>query len=253
MSVPLSYNFITFLPQAIYRETTFFKFLGRLIVLTPLGKGFDYFFPIFILVPIAATLFNLYGRIKDVLRFGIPVDYDNENPRGGFGTGGWREGRDLIEQELHSHAHLSGSSTPLEGNLSASRQSSAPSNQHTAHRTEAPQPRDDSPVSVLSHQRQPITPTPTPRSELAQRQSERLAAATAAAEEEDEGVFSGFAHRFRNTIDRVERPEWLPDVGKRPKWMGGNNAADAGGSGSTIGGGIGRWFGGRPAEGRVRL
>ena len=249
--MPLSYNFITFLPQAIYRETTFFKFLGRLIVLTPLGKGFDYFFPIFILIPVAATLFNLYGRIKDVFGFGIPVDDDSEDRRGGFGTGGWREGRDLIERELHDRSCLSGSSTPLERNLSAPRQSSAPSNSRAAARTEEQTPGDDSPASIPSRQRQPTAPTL--RNELAQRQSERLAAATAAAEEEDEGVFSGFAHRVRNTIDRVERPEWLPEVGKRPKWMGGNNAASAGGSGSNSGGGLGRWFGGRPAEGRVRL
>ncbi|KAL8697421.1 MAG: hypothetical protein Q9224_002325, partial [Gallowayella concinna] len=98
LTVPLAYNFLTFLPPDVHRETAFYKFLGQLINLTPLGKGFDFFFPIFILVPVCATLFNLYGRVKGVFRFDIVEDDDEEGAAGGSG-GGWREGRALFERE----------------------------------------------------------------------------------------------------------------------------------------------------------
>ncbi|KAL8980978.1 MAG: hypothetical protein Q9177_005718, partial [Variospora cf. flavescens] len=96
LTVPLAYNFLTFLPPAVHRETTFYRFLGQLINLTPLGKGFDFFFPIFILVPVCATLFNLYGRVKGVFRFDIVEDDHDE----GSSTATWMEGRKLIEREL---------------------------------------------------------------------------------------------------------------------------------------------------------
>ncbi|MCJ1377993.1 hypothetical protein MMC17_001089 [Xylographa soralifera] len=241
LTVPLAYNFVTFLPRSIYRETTFHQFLGRLIILTPLGKGFDYFFPIFILIPVCATLFNLYGRAKNVLGYGIVEDDEEENPSG-FGTGGWREGRDLIERELSGRSDLE-SSTPLDG-----RTISPPSGLHTTsvaggqqvHSND--QGRDLAPVSI-----------PRGQSSTAQEQQQRLTAATQAAEEEDEGVFSGFAHRVRNTIDTVERPAWISDFTKRPKWMGGidNNTEQSGRA--DAGRGLGRWFGGRPTDGRLRL
>ncbi|KAL8801625.1 MAG: hypothetical protein Q9200_006886, partial [Gallowayella weberi] len=109
LTVPLAYNFLTFLPPDVHRETTFYKFLGQLINLTPLGKGFDFFFPIFILVPVCATLFNLYGRVKGVFRFDIVKDEDKEEEEtaAAGGGGGWREGRRLIEREtLNDPEHL---------------------------------------------------------------------------------------------------------------------------------------------------
>ncbi len=102
LTVPLSYNFLTFLPKHIHESTTFYNFLGRLINLTPLGTGFDYLFPIFILLPVCATLFNLYGRIKNVLGFGI-LDDEDADENSAPGSGGWREGRDLIAQDLAGH------------------------------------------------------------------------------------------------------------------------------------------------------
>ncbi|KAL9122710.1 MAG: hypothetical protein Q9187_000729 [Circinaria calcarea] len=229
LTVPLAYNFITFLPQAVHRKTTFYHFLGRLIVLTPLGKGFDYFFPILILVPVCATLFNLYGKAKRILGFRILEDDEDENPTG-YATADWREGRSLIEGDLSGRPDL-GSATLLAG---------------SSHR----RPVDDhNPIRQSAHA--PDIP-PIQRNERAQRQADRLTAATQAAEEEDENVFSGFAHRVRNTIDNVERPEWLSDLGKRPKWMGGRDG-DQGGGQTESGRGLGRWFGGRPPDGRVRL
>ncbi|KAL6713275.1 hypothetical protein ACLMJK_008740 [Lecanora helva] len=235
LTVPLAYNFLTFFPPQVHRESTFYHFLGKLINLTPLGKGFDYFFPMLILVPVLAALFNLYGRAKNVFGFGILEDDEEGNPTG-FGTGGWREGRELIQRELHGSSNLGltgrvdGSSSPLP----AGTQSPVRADQHQGH----PQ---------LNQSTRPTVPR---QSTYAQRQAQRLAEATAAAEEEDENFFQGFAHRVKNTIDSVERPEWMNDLGKRPKWMGGveGNAENSGRAES--GRGLGRWFGGRPSDGR---
>lgn len=41
LTVPLSYNFITMMPREVFRETSFYNFLGKLINLTPLGSGFS--------------------------------------------------------------------------------------------------------------------------------------------------------------------------------------------------------------------
>lgn len=239
LTVPLAYNFVTFLPRDIHRKTTFYHFLGSLINLTPLGKGFDYFFPIFILLPVFATLFNLYGRVKNVIGFGI-LDPDDEDIPSGSGGGGWREGRELIERELNGNSHLG---------LDASRSAAAP----PSHSKYSTPPRSDqasnhAPVATTSTARPPPV-----RSDTGQRQAQRLADATQAAEEEDENAFSGFANRVRNTFESVERPEWLSELGKRPKWMGGVEGNREGSGRADSGRGMGRWFGGRPADGQVRL
>ena len=237
LTVPLAYNFITFFPRDIHRETTFYHFLGRLILLTPLSAGFDYFFPIFILVPVCATLFNLYGRVKNIFGFGILEDDEEGNPSG-FGTGGWREGHDLIERELHGTARLGLSNTenrpssPVASDVQNSVEAGAPQNTSTGSSSRPAVPR---------------------QSTYAQRQAQRLADATAAAEEEDENFFQGFAHRVKNTIDSVERPDWLNEIGKRPKWMGGVDGNPESSGRADSGRGMGKWFGRRPADGRVRL
>ena len=241
LTIPLTYNFVTFMPPAVHQRTEFYKFLGKLIVLTPLGKWFDYVFPILILFPACATLFNFYGRIKAVLGFGIVED--DEESVSAFGTGSWREGRDLIDQELQGRTNLD-STALLEASstsLPASR-SNVTNGPNTAPRTKPP---DRTPTLYIP---------PAARDRSPPRQARRLAAATQAAEEEDESIFSGFAHRVKNTIDSVERPEWLSELGKRPKWMGGANDTNGESSGRADSGrGLGRWFGGRPGDGRVRL
>ena len=238
LTVPLAYNFITFLPGGVHKETTFYQFLGSLIDLTPLGKGFDYFFPMFILLPVCATLFNLYGRARNIFKFGIVEDDDDETPPG-FGGGGWREGQALIEADLqgkfqsglregHTSPRSSGNSTPIGLGSQAGQVQN---------------------INVNS-----ITPRQKPvRSNTGERQAQRLADATRAAEEEDENIFQGFAHRVRNTFDTVDRPEWLSDLGRRPKWMGGVDGNTESSGRAESGRGMGRWFGGRPADGQVRL
>ncbi|KAL8666611.1 MAG: hypothetical protein Q9168_007456 [Polycauliona sp. 1 TL-2023] len=225
LTVPLAYNFLTFLPPATHRETTFYKFLGQLINLTPLGKGFDFFFPIFILFPVCATLFNLYGRVKGVFR--IDLVENDEDEQSGNGNATWREGRELIDRSISSPSRLNIN----DPNTTIPHQPPYRDNTIT--------PSGNPPTSSTTPQQRYQPPT-------------RLEAATAAAESEDENFFQGFAHRVRNTFDSMERPEWFTD-GKRPKWMSGG-AAEAEGSGRAESGrGLGRWFGGRPADGRVRL
>jgi hypothetical protein len=207
LTVPLAYNFLTFLPKEIHENTTFYHFLGRLINLTPLGTWFDYLFPILILLPIAATTFNLYGKIKNVFGFGILEDEDEENPSG-FGTGGWREGRDLIAHDLAG---------PGSNSLGL---------------TDSPRPSLDS--------TRPVRTAPTiwvPPSERsygqAQTQPSRAAPPRNARpqldpEPQEENFFALFGKRVKNTIDTLDTPKWMQtppptDLFKKPKWMIGRN------------------------------
>ncbi|KAK2765522.1 hypothetical protein FQN54_008376 [Arachnomyces sp. PD_36] len=233
LTIPLSYNFLTFLDRDIHQATTFYQFLGQLINLTPLGEGFDYFFPILILLPVFATLFNLYGRVKNIFGFGLVEDEDVEDGPGGFGIGGWREGRELIERELNGPLAL-GLSSRYQGNLdpqdSSTRSRAFP-------RSGPSQPGRSFDGQTASGQR--TLPTSSRR--------------TLPEEEEDSGVFQSFAHRIKNTF---ETSDWLPGDSsnfKRPKWMSGSSGEQDETEGSGSGSSLGRWFGGRPAEGKLRV
>ncbi|PYH97211.1 LMBR1 domain protein [Aspergillus ellipticus CBS 707.79] len=224
LTVPIAYNFLTFLPESVRQNTTFYKFLGRFIDLTPLGKGFDYFFPVFILVPIGATLFNLYGRVQNICSWELieEDDDDLENNPGGYGLGGWREGRDLIERELNGLGSLG---------LSA----------RGGHRSPRPSSRIDEDSPVFSSSRTALLENSgTPR-------APRGAAATSVLEDEDdENFFQSFAHRVKNTLETASKPQWLQgDSFRLPRWMGSESGEDNSG--------LARWFGGRPTPGGVRL
>ncbi|OCL08374.1 hypothetical protein AOQ84DRAFT_318474, partial [Glonium stellatum] len=105
LTVPLAYNFTTFMPPTLYRTTSFYRFLGRLIDLTQLWAGFSSFFPILILVPVCATAFNLYGKIKAVCGFADLLEDEHDGAEAAvFGEGSWREGRALIEREVQAAA-----------------------------------------------------------------------------------------------------------------------------------------------------
>lgn len=234
LTVPLSYNFLTFLDPDIHQATTFYYFLGRLVNLTPLGEGFDYFFPILVLLPVFATLFNFYGRIKNVFGFGLVEDEDVEDGPGGFGIGGWREGRELIERELNGPLAL-GLSSRYEGSLNQ---------QDSSTRSRA------SPRSASAQPARYQDEHPPPRQERTAVNSLRRQLPD---EEEDTGVFQSFAHRIKNTI---ETTDWLPGDSsnfKRPKWMPGSGGEQGGSEGAGSGSSLGRWFGGRPAEGKLRV
>lgn len=242
LTVPLSFNFLTFLPERVHKNTVFFQFLGRLINLTPLGTGFDFVFPLFILVPVCATLFNLYGKIKSVLGFEVLTDDSEERNASGFGVGGWREGRDLIDRELQGGAGSLGLSPrpstdnsrgapvlwvpPAERDESFAERSSRPS------RARSTQPPVRGPV---------LDPVPL---------------------EDDENFFQLFGKRVKNTFDIIERPKWMQPSSptspshtfsfKKPKWMGGNSSEPRS-SDSNETGALGRLFSGRSNGGQVRI
>ena len=222
LTVPLSYNFITMLRPKVYQATSFYRFLGSLIDLTPLGSGFSAFFPCFLLFPVLATLFNLYGKVKNVIGFGVLEDESEDNPSG-FGTGGWREGRALIEQELQSRGE-GGTHVGL-----ASRAADIESRPGT---------------TPPSSRRQPQQP-----SAHVQEANRQFNSITNEREEEDESArhfYQDFGERVRNTFDTIERPEWTRNI-TVPRWMQGDEGGDGPGAG------LSRWFGGRAEDGRVRL
>lgn len=244
LTVPLSYNFITMLDPAVYKATSFFAFLGKLINLTPLGKEFSTFFPIFVLVPVCATLFNLYGRIRRIIGFVIlEDDEDNDGfslaadggssrfstPYGG-GTASWQEGALLIQREANSAVRPP---QPLRNGV--------------APYTDAPQ------YSAAAGRSAP-------------RQGTAIAAPDGSAPEDDSAryFFQDLGERIRNTIDTTDRPNWLQGLGasfKRPAWMaadgsgppaGGreDESSTATGPGGTTGRGssLGRIFGGSRSD-----
>ena len=249
LTVPLAYNFITFLPEPILRRTTFYGFLGRLIVLTPIGKGFDTFFPIFILVPVCATLFNLYGRVKQVFGFDVLDEGEDDNPTG-YGTGGWREGRDLIERELAS----SGSSNGF-GQVSLPVAAASPSSRASQFSTISSSPSNPR-VSTPS-----VPPDPS-RTRTSQRRAREALAGNSRRDDpegdEEGNFFSDFAHRVKNTLDTTDTPSWMQKSFKRPKWMAGpapegTSSSSGGERGGNERGGLTTWFRRKASDGNIRL
>ncbi|KAJ9650127.1 hypothetical protein H2198_010554 [Neophaeococcomyces mojaviensis] len=221
LTVPLAYNFLTFLPSNIQKQTTFYAFLGKLINLTPLGTWFDYLFPIFILIPVCATLFNLYGRIKNIFGFGILEDEDERN-QSGFGTGGWREGRDLIARDLNGPAGHSAL-----GLLDTS--------------SSSPSPRPSSDVTRPPRWASPSRPTQGSEGSLLRNATTRGARTVRQPlpldpEPDEENFLTLFGRRVKNTFETLEPP----------RWMGGNSEPPERENSSSSGGGMSRprWMGG---------
>ncbi|KAK0113043.1 hypothetical protein ONS95_014751 [Cadophora gregata] len=229
LSVPLSFNFLTFLAPDIYEDTVFYCFLGQLIQLTQLGAWFDWLFPTFILVPICATLFNLYGKTKSCIGYSGVIDNDEEEENeSGYGTGSWREGRDLIERELQGHSSL--------GILAADRHHVPNNPNNRAAPTDSIPPAQGRALGQASASRPSVDP-----------QHRETAP-------EDENFFEAFGHRVRNTFDTVQTPKWFQNVGegiKRPKWMSGDSAGQP--EPNRSGSDFTRWFGGSRSQGQVRL
>ncbi|CAG8949447.1 hypothetical protein HYFRA_00005077 [Hymenoscyphus fraxineus] len=226
LSVPLSFNFITFLLPDTYERTVFFKFLGKYVELTPLGTWFNLLFPTFVLIPVFATLFGLYGKVKNCVGFGGVIEDEDEENESGYGTGSWREGRDLIERELQGASSL--------GRLA--------NNERRLHVPDNPNNRPAPILSVPAAERRALGQSSSSRPRASQ-----------SSEPEEENFFEAFGHRFKNTMDTVQTPKWLQNVGdgfKRPKWMGGDAEER---EPSPSGGDISRWFGGSGSSGRVRL
>lgn len=228
LSVPLAYNFITFLSRDVYEKTRFYDFLGRLIDLTALGSWFNRLFPLFILVPVSATLFGLYGKVKRTIGMADLVDDDDDNNEVSYGSGSWREGRDLIDRELNGTS-ISRASVPADRAAPIRTIPAAPN-------------RVGSPVT-------PLGTSPN---------IGRVSASSAAGgprrlgqrpnldeEEDDDNFFSALGNRIKNTVDTIDTPKWLQEITKKPKWMeddDGDHHGQASGSGGDFD--VRRWFGG---------
>ncbi|QDS73781.1 hypothetical protein FKW77_005617 [Venturia effusa] len=213
LTVPLSYNFVTMMPRSISEETMFHKFLGKLVELTPLGKGFSGFYPILVLLPVVASTFGLYGKINSATGFSDVIDEEE-------GLGGWREGKALIEREVRGQAGAVGLAPRAEG---GSRDGSFDIPRES--RTEA--------AAAIS-----AATRVSARSMGTDRQR-----ATQLEDEEGEGNFvTDFAHRVVNTFSAADKPAWLSEGFKRPAWMGGQPDYTIGGAESSDSG-LSRWFG----------
>lgn len=240
LSVPLSYNFLTFLSLDIHRKTTFYRFLGEFINKTTFGQWFDDLFPIFLVFPVFATLFGLYGKVKRVF-FGADFIEEEEN-QSGYGTGSWREGRDLIEREL------GGESNRRRDEL-FSRLASAGGNANGRSAPVLSVPAINESTGGAGSRTLGHSGGSDSRAGGGPRQSRYLDDPP-----EDENFFQILGHRMKNTIDTMDTPKWFQDIGqgiKKPKWMGGDSN---GNSNNNQSGDIRRWFGGGGGgEGNVRL
>ncbi|CAK7228028.1 hypothetical protein SBRCBS47491_006765 [Sporothrix bragantina] len=292
LSIPLSYNFMTFLSSSVYKKTVFFNFLGRLITFTRLGTWFDYLLPTFILFPVLATLFGLYGRVRRFFGYGPDLagsDDEDDDYEGGslrnYGTGSWREGRDLLERELNGTSirqrrleaagrngiglDAGGRRSPVmvvPGGRGASYQDDPEDGALSS--SESANPTTPFAVSPSSSGFLPTAPSARTRtlgpgagSSSRTQNQQRRPYYDEGDEEEDDNFFQQLSHRMKNTVDTIETPKWLQEIGqgfKKPKWMSGNNNDDAGGSSSSNNApssgndnGIRRWFGN--SDGRIRL
>ncbi|KAF2249009.1 hypothetical protein BU26DRAFT_519175 [Trematosphaeria pertusa] len=234
LTVPLAYNFVTFMPPTLVRETSFYRLLGQYIVLTPLGHGFSDYFPVLIIVPVLATAFGLYKRVRNVCGFGDLLEDEDDEVDELAGIGGWREGRALIDREIHG---ANGNALGL------------------AHRgpTSAPnEPYRDTPPSTSRRVNGEASNT---RRTIPERRRAPVE------DDEDTGnFFENFGQRVRNTFETTDfsfsRPKWLggdDGSGRTRRERGSRRDAGGGASGAERGGSFLGLFGGRPDEGRVRL
>jgi hypothetical protein len=239
LTIPISYNYITFLSSQVYKKTVFYHFLGQLINFTPLGHWFDDLFPVVVLFPVFATLFGIYGRVKRIF-VGMDVMDDEEENGTTYGTGSWREGRDLISRELGGNTLFHRREDVL------SRIGAAGAGSRSAPVLSIPSSRGAS----TSPARSPIRPSATnsrrgPEHRYGPNWNDETP--------EDDNLFQIIGHRMKNTMDGIETPKWFSDI-KKPKWMGGDDdeGPAAGAGSSSSGPDFRRWFGGSN-EGQIRI
>jgi uncharacterized membrane protein YgcG len=234
LTVPLSFNFITMIDPTIMKGTTFFRFLGRLINLTPVIGSFSAYFPIVVMLPVLATIFNLYGKVKNVIGFGVLEDEDDE-----LGIGTWREGRVLIQRELESDESLLNiaSSSLLSAAEPSPRHSAdlnRPSRLFGNNHNNSNNNNNNNSNRLATSRRAVVNPLPEDE------------------DTSDGAFFQNIGQRVRNTFDTVETPAWMRDIGegiRKPRWMNGDD--NNGGPGSGEGGGFfGKLFGGGGGRGR---
>jgi hypothetical protein len=233
LTVPLAYNFLTFLPKDVHHETMFYAFLGKYVDLTPLGRGFSSFFPLLLLFPVMAALFGWYGTIKGVLGMGDLLAPDELEDQ-------WREGKDIIDRELRSLGGTAQSQglglvDSREGSLDLENRPTNLGRQTDLSRQAAANYLANNPASSSSRTIGAAR-TPAP----AGARPARFMDSDEEDADENTGFFSEFAHRVKNTIDGTDKPSWL----KRPQWMSGDGAdGESGFQWNTLFGGNGRGSG----------
>ena len=223
LTVPLAYNFLTFLPEDVQKGTMFYRFLGELVNLTPLGRGFSGYFPILLLVPIAAALFGLYGRVKNLFGFGDLLEEDDADTQ-------WREGKILIEREIRTHGTTGLGLSPRAGSLDLERNATVNLPPFSGRMAGVA-----SSAAASAAASRPSRPT---------RNERRPLVSIGDDDGDDTSFFSDFGRRVKNTFENIDRPNWF----------GGNDGDGRNASGSGSGPwDWGKMFGGSREEGRLRL
>ncbi|PHH61112.1 hypothetical protein CDD81_774 [Ophiocordyceps australis] len=236
LCIPLSYNFLTFLSSEVYTKTTFYAFLGKHIDFTKLGRWFDDLFPVILMFPVLATLFGLYGRVKRIF---VGMDmYEDAQDASCHGSSSWREGQQLIERELGGDSLLRRRDEALARLASTGGGRAAP-------------------VLTMPSAREAASAAPASSSAAATNKVPRTVQQTRAAYRDevpdDDSLLQILGHRVKNTLDTMEAPRWLVDIGQtvKPKWMSGDGHAEQqSGSSRRNESDIRRWFGG---NGQIRL
>ncbi|KAK7559689.1 LMBR1-like membrane protein-domain-containing protein [Phyllosticta citricarpa] len=262
LTVPLAYNFITFFDQDIAKETIFYTFLGSLINLTPLGAGFSKFFPTLILIPVAAAMFGLYGKAKRIIGLGEYMEIgDEDDDEADDSLSGWREGRALIDRELHGNGLLPASTLGVGLRNSSPRNSSLNSSpSETPSRALSRSPVNHVAASAPTSATPPTWQSRSSLTPAAAASSRPMAPTTRAAERraapppqynDDEGDgesnwFGDFTHRVKNTLDTTDFgvPKWMKIDGRDEDGenaltrLFGGNRSGGGASGARGGGGV---------------
>ncbi|KAI6246247.1 hypothetical protein HI914_05530 [Erysiphe necator] len=226
LSVPLAFNFMTFLDPSLYSQTVFYGFLGNLINLTPLSSWFDMLWPTFIIFPVFATLFGLYRKVHDCIGYGDLIDEEG-NSNTTHGTATRSRGKDLIERELQG---ILSSARPVRDPILNRRQTSNAS-------TNTPK------ITTFSLERR-HTSGPSSQSRSSIDMYRRLGRLS------EENSHQTFWHRFKNTVETIHDQNWLENVVdnfKIPKWISGIDKARSNRNEAT------GWLNGTRQEGRVRL
>ena len=220
LTIPLAYNFVTLLPFNDYSGIAFHHVLGHLINFTPLGARFSSLFPIFVLFPVMATLFGLYGKVQRFFSFGAFIDSDSNRNRPDWDATNQREGQALIERHNLNDRNNRLALANYE-NLPRAYEHAPSSN---LARFEAIDPAtrsgDERTNGSRETYRDEVTPTTT-----------------------DGNFFSEFTHRIKNSIDTTDKPTWwanLEDTFRRPDARDGSSADVEGGES-----GLASLFGGR--------
>ncbi|KAI1001947.1 hypothetical protein K3495_g6255 [Podosphaera aphanis] len=235
LSVPLAFNFITFLDPEIYKQTVFYQFLGNLINLTPLSSWFDTCWPIFIVVPVCATLFGLYSKIHNCIGYGGYIAEEEQGDTSmGYEISRSREGRELIEREQFG---IISSSRQTPNSLA--RPFTAPTNPYPPLA-----PAQAQPNYPAARQYNTTSSSLLRLSADSQRETHPII--------DEDNLFGTFGHKLKNTVQTIQTPRWLLDVSeniKIPQWIGGNIETQT----TTAASKISNWVSGNRHDRGLRL